>query len=112
MADKPLAYGYMRLRPDVQEDELVVIDRQMYSCAERYGLRLVDVHYDEGPGIAPSRLVRRLVRDDVRHVVVPSLAQITEHPLMQLLVSESITLDAGALLYEASERSLTGESHE
>ncbi|MFF5004755.1 hypothetical protein ACFY3G_18225 [Streptomyces phaeochromogenes] len=98
-----IAYGYMRLRADVDEDELAVIEGQLYGCAEKHGLRLADMYYEDGPGIAPSRLIRRLIRDDVRHVIVPSLVQITEHPLLQLLVSETITLDAGALLYEASE---------
>ncbi|MFE5191818.1 hypothetical protein [Streptomyces sp. NPDC056628] len=97
------AYGYMRLRADASDDELVVVESQLYSCAGKHGLRLVDTYYEEGPGIAPSRLIRRLIREDVRHVVVASLAQITEHPMMQLLVSEAIALDAGALLYEASE---------
>ena len=93
----------MRLRPDVDEEELVIIESQLHACAEKRGLRLTDTYYEEGPGIAPSRLVRRLIRDDVRHVIVASMEQITEHPLLQLLVSEAITLDAGALLYEASE---------
>lgn len=103
MNTTPIAYGYMRLRADVGEDELTLIESQLYGCAEKHGLRLIDTYYEEGPGIAPSRLIRQLIRDDVRHVIVPSLVQITEHPLLQLLVSETITLDAGALLYEASE---------
>lgn len=103
MTSESRAFGYMRLRADADEQELVIIEDEMHNCAEAYGLRLVDTYYEEGPGIAPSRLIRRLIRDDVRHVVVPSLVQITEHPFMQVWISDAIRLDAGAQLYEASE---------
>jgi hypothetical protein len=91
----------MRVRPDADDEELLLIGDRLHACAALHGLRITDTHYEWGPGIAPQHLVRRLIKDDVRHVIVPSLMQITEHPLMQLLVSEWITLDAGALLYEA-----------
>ncbi|MDN3263291.1 hypothetical protein QWJ26_26475 [Streptomyces sp. CSDS2] len=93
----------MRLREDATEQELLLIEGRMYECAQAHGLHLVATYYEEGPGVTPSRLIRKLIRDDVRHVVVPSLMQITEHPLLGLMVAEAITLDAGALLYEASE---------
>ncbi|MYU10655.1 hypothetical protein GTZ78_08095 [Streptomyces sp. SID8361] len=103
MTEKPIAWGYVRLRDDTDDQELILIEDGIFKFAEAHGLRLTHTYYEEGPGISPSRLVRRLIREDVRHVIVPSLVQITEHPLMQLLVSEAITLDAGALLYETSE---------
>ncbi|WP_060880966.1 hypothetical protein [Streptomyces scabiei] len=103
MTDAPKAYGYIRLRDTDDDRELYLIEERMHDFAESRGLRLVHTHYENGPGISPYRLIHRLIRDDVRHVIVPSLMQITGHPLLQLLVSEAITLDAGALLYEASE---------
>lgn len=103
MTSEPRAFGYMRLRADADEQELLIIEGRMYECAQAHGLRLIATHYEDGHGIAPSRLIRRLIAGDVRHVVVPSLMQITEHPLLRLMVAEAITLDAGALLYEASD---------
>ncbi|EKX60612.1 hypothetical protein [Streptomyces ipomoeae] len=102
MKEKPIAYGYMRVRKEASDQELKLIDDRMHACADAHGLWLTYTHYEWGSGIEPHRLIRRLIKDDVRHVIVPSLVQITEHPLMQFIVSESITLDAGALLYEAS----------
>ncbi|MGW0864702.1 hypothetical protein [Streptomyces sp. NPDC002611] len=102
MAEKPIAWGYVRLRDDTDNQELLLIEDGIFQFAEAHGLRLTHTYYEEGPGISPTRLVRRLIRDDIRHVIVPSLVQITEHPLMQLFVSEAITEDAGALLYETS----------
>jgi hypothetical protein len=98
----PTAYGYMRVRRDADDQELMLVEDRMRVCAASNGLRIVRTHYEWGPGLQPHQLVRRLIQNDVRHVIVPSLVQITEHPLMQLVVSEWITLDAGALLYEAS----------
>lgn len=103
MTSTPIAYGYVRVRKEASDQELKLIDDQLHAYARAHNLWLTYTHYEWGPGISPGRLVRRLIRDDVRHVIVPSLMQITEHPLMQLLVSEWITLDAGALLYETSE---------
>lgn len=103
MTEKPIAYGYMRVREDASDQELLLIEDRLHDYAETHGLRLVHTYYEDGPGISPNRLVRRLIRDDVRHVIVPSLVQISEHPLLRLLVSEAISLDAGALLYETSE---------
>ncbi|MEU6757581.1 recombinase family protein [Streptomyces sp. NPDC046685] len=102
MNELPIAYGYMRVRQEADDQELQLIEDRLHACAASHGLRIIDTHYEWGPGIAPQRLVRRLIKDDIRHVIVPSLVQITEHPLMQLFVSEWITLDVGALLYEAS----------
>lgn len=103
MNELPIAYGYMRVDRNADDQELDLINDRMRKCAEAYGLRLVDTYYEWGPGIEPHLLVRRLIRDDVRHVIVPSLVQITNHRLMQLIVSELITLDGGALLYDASD---------
>jgi hypothetical protein len=97
------AYGYLRIRPETDDNFLVVVEERTRDCADALGLLIVSTHYEEGPGIAPSRLIRKLIREDIHHVVVPSLMQITEHPYLQLLVSESITEDADALLHEASE---------
>ncbi|MFI9175958.1 hypothetical protein [Streptomyces lincolnensis] len=93
----------MRLRKHDSEQELTIIEGQMRTYAEAHSLRLVDTFYEDEPGIAPYQLIRRLIRDDIHHVIVPSLVQITEHPLMALLIAEAITEDAGALLHEASD---------
>ncbi|MFG2377626.1 hypothetical protein ACGFY9_39975 [Streptomyces sp. NPDC048504] len=93
----------MRLRKHDSEQDLTIIEGQMRTYAEAHGLRLVDTFYEDEPGITPYRLIRRLIRDDIHHVIVPSLVQITEHPLMALLIAEAISDDAGATVYEASE---------
>jgi hypothetical protein len=103
MTSKPIAYGYVRVRTEASDQELKLIDDQLRVCADTHGLWLTYIHYEWGPGIDPQRLLRRLARDDIHHLIVPSLMQITEHPVLQRIVSEWITLNAGVLLYEASE---------
>jgi len=103
MTKNLIAYGYMRVHNSASDQELMLIENQLHAYARAHDLWLTDIHYEWGPGISPQHLVRRLIRDEVRHVIVPSLVQITEHPLMQVVVLDGITLDAGALLYETSE---------
>lgn len=103
MKKEPIAYGYMRVRQEASDQELKLIEDRMHAYADARGLRLTYTHYEWGPGLQPHYLIRRLIQDDVRHVIVPSLMQITEHPLMQAIVADWISLDAGALLYETSD---------
>lgn len=107
MTDNPIAYGYVRVRPDVGDDDLRLIEKELHTYAEAHALRLAYIHYDGGPGLTPSDLVRRLLRNDVRHVIMSSLSQITEHRLLALRVEEAIEWDAGAELHEA--RGLCGQ---
>ncbi|MFJ6723406.1 hypothetical protein ACIQPQ_00665 [Streptomyces sp. NPDC091281] len=109
MTHAPKAYGYVRLRPDAGERELLHIDRLLRHCADRHALRIVGILYEEGPGLSPDRLIRRLGRDGIRHVVVPSLRQITEHPPLRRHLARAIILGAGARLYEADP--LAGAGH-
>ncbi|WP_411080862.1 hypothetical protein [Streptomyces sp. cmx-18-6] len=103
MTDNPIAYGYVRVRPDVDEEELRLVENELGKYAEAHGLELDCIHYEDGPGIRPGRLVRRLLRNGVRHVIVPSLAQITEHRIVGESVEEAIEWDAGAVLHETRE---------
>ncbi|MFJ8400171.1 hypothetical protein ACIQ9K_06785 [Streptomyces microflavus] len=102
MTDTPIAYGYVRIRCDVAEDELRLVEKELSSYADAHGLDLARIYYDDGPGITPDRMVQRLVRDAVRHVIVPSLAQITEHRLVGELMEAAVEREAGATLHEAS----------
>jgi hypothetical protein len=90
MTDKPKAFGYMRLPPDADDRALIYIEDGILRFAEAHGLRLLHTYYEAGPGISPNRLIRRLIRDDIRHVIVPSLAQITELALPDWVLREPL----------------------
>ncbi|MYT96790.1 MULTISPECIES: recombinase family protein [unclassified Streptomyces] len=102
MADTPIAYGYVRIRPEADEDELRLVEKELSIYADAHGLDLARIYYDDGPGISPDRMVRRLTRDDVHHLVVSSLEQITEHLLVGELMEAAVEWEAGATLHEAS----------
>ncbi|AEN12056.1 MULTISPECIES: recombinase family protein [unclassified Streptomyces] len=102
VTDTPTAYGYIRVRAEVGDDELRLVESELGKYAEAHGLELVHILYEDGPGISPDRLVRRLLRDDVHHVIVPSLQQVTEHRLIGGLLEAAIEREAGAALHEAS----------
>ncbi|MFF2534498.1 recombinase family protein [Streptomyces cyaneofuscatus] len=101
MTDTAIAYGYVRIRPEVDEDELRFMEKELSTYADAHGLNLARIYYDDGPGIAPDRMVRRLARDDVHHLVVSSLEQITDHRLIGEMMEEAIEDEAGAVLHEA-----------
>lgn len=101
MTDTPIAYGYVRIRTEVDEGELWLVEKELSTYAEAHGLDLTRIYYDDGPGITPDRMVRRLTRDDVHHLVVSSLEQITEHRLVAEMVEAAIEGEASAVLHEA-----------
>ncbi|QYA94400.1 hypothetical protein KZO11_12135 [Streptomyces anulatus] len=101
MTDTSIAYGYVRIRPEVDEDELRLVEKELSTYADAHGLDLARIYYEEGAGIEPKRMVRRLTRDDVHHLVVSSLEQITEHRLVAEMVEAVIEGEAGAVLHEA-----------
>ncbi|MFE1887217.1 hypothetical protein [Streptomyces microflavus] len=101
MTGTPIAYGYVRIHPEVDEDELRLVEKELSTYAAAHGLDLARIYYEEGTGIEPNRMVRRLTRDDVHHLVVSSLEQITEHRLVAEMVEAVIEGEAGAVLHEA-----------
>ncbi|MFE7456248.1 hypothetical protein [Streptomyces sp. NPDC057554] len=101
MTDTSIAYGYARIRTEVDEDELRLVEKELSTYADAHGLDLARIYYDDGPGIAPDRMVRRLTRDGVHHLVVSSLEQITDHRLIREMVEEAIEGEASAVLHEA-----------
>lgn len=101
MTDAPIAYGYVRIRPEANEDELRLVEKELNNYADAHGLALARVYYEEGVGIEPNRMVRRLARDNVHHLVVSSLEQITDHRLIGEMVEAVIEGEAGAVLHEA-----------
>lgn len=109
MTDTPVAYGYMRVHAGLGDDELRLMEEELSKYAEARGLELAHVLYEGDPGVSPDQLVRQLLRDDVRHVIVPSLEQITEHRIIGELLETAIEREAGAVLHETGAPS--GDGH-
>ncbi|WP_314410106.1 hypothetical protein [Streptomyces sp. DSM 40484] len=101
MTEMPLAYGYMRTPDDADDKEIDRIEQQLYDYAVFAGLEMVGVHCEQSDVLAPDRLVEILERKNIRHVIVASLEQISDHPAMKIVIVQLIQFSAGARLHEA-----------
>lgn len=82
---KPLAYGYMRVTDDHDDDQIRQMERGLHKLADAESFCLVSTFYGYQPGYhgALIELVEELKRAQARHVVVPSLDHLSAHPLLR-----------------------------
>ncbi|MDQ0776324.1 hypothetical protein QF026_004790 [Streptomyces aurantiacus] len=102
MTEMPLAYGYMRAPDDADDKEIERIEQQLYDYAALADLEMVGVYCEQSDVLAPHRFVEVLERESIRHVIVPSLPQISDHPAIQVVIVQLIQFSAGARLHDAS----------
>ncbi|MEV5532225.1 hypothetical protein [Streptomyces prunicolor] len=95
-----LAYGYLRVM-DVPVDEVEVLEKQLDEYAKANNLVLLDVRKDQNRLLRLGELGAWLIEKQVQHLIVPSAAHITEHPIAWMLFCEAVYLDARAELHEA-----------
>lgn len=97
-ATRPLIYGYLRVT-DAEPDELVYrTERDMRSIADEEGFCLATIFHEHAPGgcAAFAELAEELRRADAYHVVVPSLAHLSSHPLVCEQMLTHLERHAGA----------------
>ena len=89
---KPLMYGYLRVPSDAEDDEIDCIEQQLkcYAATEGFSYAMTFYEYSPGSRAALAELTHELRRAGARHVVVPSLAHLSAHPLLCTLVVESL----------------------
>ncbi|WP_433891178.1 hypothetical protein [Streptomyces sp. CA-111067] len=106
---RAVAYGYMRVPRAMEDEEIQVIERRMEEYAVSQQLEIMATHYEYGDGTTNvSDLVYFLRRNNAEHVIVPSMEQITDHLVIQSIVTTAIVDGIGATLHEASEESPSG----
>jgi DNA invertase Pin-like site-specific DNA recombinase len=82
---EPLAYGYMRVTEDFEDDQIWQMELGLHKLAEAEGFRFVSTFHDDQPGYhgAFNELIEELTRAQARHIVVPSLDHLSAHPLLR-----------------------------
>jgi DNA invertase Pin-like site-specific DNA recombinase len=95
---KPLIYGYMRVASDTTDDDVDRIEAQMKRFAEVEGFCYATTFYEyqSGSQAALSELTEELKRAEARHVVVPSFAHLSAHPILCSHMVERLEIDADA----------------
>lgn len=83
---KPLAYGYLRLSPEIDDGTVRVIELKLKQYAEALGFEFATYFYEDRSGCfsAWNELLTEVQRADVHHVIVPSLNHLTSHPILRL----------------------------
>jgi hypothetical protein len=82
---KPLIYGYPRVTEDLEDDELQQLERGLQKLAEAEGFYLTETCHDYQPGYYGTlyHLTAELKRIPVRHLVLPTLDHLSDHPLLR-----------------------------
>lgn len=105
--ERELAYGYLRVM-NVPADEIDELEKQLDEYATAHNLVLLDIRKDRHRLLRLGELGAWLIEMQVQHLIVPSAAHITEHPIAWMLFCEAVYLDARAELHEAC----PGDDHE
>lgn len=89
----PLAYGYMRVTDEGNDEEIRQLEHGIRKFAEAEGFLLVDIYheYESGHYGTFYELVTEVKRTQVRYVVLPSLAHLSDHPHLQVQLLRRLT---------------------
>ncbi|QMU68905.1 recombinase family protein [Streptacidiphilus sp. P02-A3a] len=103
MTVKPLIYGYMRVTDDMADKEVRLIEKQLITFADAEGYCLAIIFHEQGGAMAAlDELLCELQRSEAKHVVVASLEQLSDHPLLQSSFLREITVVGGAVLHQTA----------
>lgn len=94
------AYGYLRVL-DATADEVEVLEKQLDEYAKAHNLVLLDIRKDRYRLLRLGELSAWLIERDIRHLIIPSIEHITDHPIARMLFYEAVYMDAYAELHEA-----------
>ena len=80
----PFTYGYLCL-PDGDDQAVRSLEFGLRRYAEENGLCLAALFHEGQPSIRTAwhALMVELQRADVRHVIVPSLSHVSNHPVLR-----------------------------
>ncbi|MFD4785795.1 recombinase family protein [Streptomyces sp. NPDC058459] len=98
MTTKPVAYGYMRVRQDTRDTDLRAIEEKFKRYAERNGFELRAIVEEDDGVLKLDRFVHTVRQENVAHVLVASLDQISTQPAVQAVLVQLIQA-AGAAVH-------------
>lgn len=107
---KPMMYGYMRAPDDVPDDELECLVREMRRFAETNGFCYGTTFFEhqDGSCAAFDELTAELKRTEARHVIVPSLAHLSAHPILLNHMVERLAQHVDVEVFELDDSDARG----
>lgn len=102
---KPLAYGYMRVKGDVDDQVILKRERQLRDYAEEHGFQFGAIFHEEEPGYrgAFRELLKELRRADAHHVIIPSITDLASHPILRHYMLDKLEEISDATIHIADE---------
>jgi DNA invertase Pin-like site-specific DNA recombinase len=99
---KPLAYGYLRVQSDTDDQTLDSLEKGLKNYAEAHGYELATIFQELASGRfnAWDELLAELKRADAHDIIVPSLDHLTRHPLLRRTLLDRAEYDAKADVHE------------
>ncbi|MER6284440.1 hypothetical protein [Streptomyces sviceus] len=98
----PIAVGYLRVDPTAPDGEVEEQEAQLHDYAKQRDFDLRHIEWERTGVIALGRLVGLVEKYRAEHVLVLSMENITNHPIVELVIREAVCLDAGAELHEVA----------
>lgn len=101
----PLIYGYLRVAYETRDEEILLAERELRRVAEAEGFCLVTIFHDCNAGsyAALNELTEELKRVEAHHVIVPSLAHLSRHPILRACMLAYLRLHADARVLSLDE---------
>ncbi|MFJ8252973.1 hypothetical protein [Streptomyces sp. NPDC094466] len=99
---KPVALGYVHAKPPVTAATLAADERQIHDYANKRGYNLCHIEWEFEGNIALGRLIGLLEHHEAEHLLVLSMENVTNHPVIELVIREAVTLDYKVELHEVA----------
>lgn len=103
---QPLAYGYMRMPCDADDQVIRILERRLKTYAEEHGFCFATIFHEHQSSTraAWDELATELRRADAHHVIVPSLSHVSSHSILRISMLSQLEEDAKAEVLELSDR--------
>lgn len=103
---RPLAYGYMRVASESDDTAIRTIENSLKDYAEAHGFDFATIFHEfqSGSQAALDELIEELQRADAHTVIVPSLTDISPHPMLRSRRLDRLEDDAQAEVLELSDQ--------
>ncbi|MEU8860928.1 hypothetical protein [Streptomyces umbrinus] len=81
---RPVAYGYLHVAPDADDNASWKLEAELKRYADDQGFELAGLFYEDVGGCfaAWEALTQELRQANAHHVIVPSLVHLTQHELV------------------------------
>lgn len=103
---RPLAYGYLHVTPDADDEAVWKLEAELKHYAEEQGFQLDALFHEYVAGCFATwdALAQELRRVKAHHVIVPSFAHLTQHELLLTYLLERRERGARAEVHELHPR--------